>query len=372
MGGMEKLLVEFARHADRDRFALEFIALGGGGPVAEEVAACGWPTHTLEKPEGLSPATVVRLGRLLRRLRVDVLHTHNNSPLIYSAPVARLAGVRRHVHTRHEQNLNWGERHKRLFRVLTRRVDWLACVSADSAALSIENGVDPARVRTILNGVDLERFEFGGARAGGPAVIVARLRPEKDYPTLLRAVAQVVRRAPEFRLEVAGDGDEQAAVEALAAELGLADHVRFLGLVRDVPAVLRRASLFVLSSTSEGIPVTLLEAMARGLPVVATRVGGIPEVVADGETGLLVPPSDPAALAEALLALASDPARGEAMGRAGRERVESHFDVRRMVREYEALYAGDPRRGPAPPAEAAAAGASGPTLAGPRRSGDDR
>jgi glycosyltransferase involved in cell wall biosynthesis len=339
---MEKLLVEFARHADRDRFALHFVSLAGRGAYAADIEACGWPVHTLDKPEGLRPSASLKLARLLRRHRVDVLHTHNNGPLIYGVPVARLAGVRRLVHTRHEQNLNWTPRHRRLFRLLSRRLDWLACVSADSAALSVENGVSPAKVRTILNGVDLGAFDYGGAKAGGPAVIVARLRPEKDFPTLIRAVAIAVRRDPAFRLEIAGDGPEEGAIRALVAELGLEGHVRFLGLVRDVPSVLRRASQFVLSSTSEGIPVTLLEAMARGLPTVATRVGGIPEVVAEGETGLLVPPSDPAAMAEALLAVAGDPARGEAMGRAGRARVESRFDVRRMVREYEALYTGGP------------------------------
>jgi glycosyltransferase involved in cell wall biosynthesis len=127
-------------------------------------------------------------------------------------------------------------------------------------------------------------------------------------------------------------------LRAVAAELNLGNGVTFLGETRDVPAVLARAQLFVLSSVSEGMSLTLLEAMATGLAVVATNVGGNPEVVVDGETGLLVPPRDPAALAAALLRLRREPGERARLGRAGRERVERHFDVRRMVASYEDLY----------------------------------
>ncbi len=340
MGGIEKLLVEFAHHVDRSRFAFKFISLQHRGILADEIEACGWPTHTLNKPAGYRPLVSLKLAALLRRLQIDVLHTHDMGSLIYGVPLARLAGVKTLVHTRHEQNLYWTPRHHWLLRKLSSQLDWLACVSTDSTALSIESGVSPSKVLTILNGVDLGAFEYSGSRADGPFVIVARLRREKDFPTLLRAVALVVAREPSFRLEIAGDGPEQDALESLSVELGLTNHVRFLGMVHDVPAVLRRARGFVLSSTSEGNPVTLLEAMARGLPIVATAVGGIPEVVEQGESGLLVPASDPGKLAEAILSLWRDPARCGAMGRSGRTRVESLFDVRRMVREYEALYDG--------------------------------
>lgn len=373
MGGMEKLLVEFARHADRNRFALHFISLSDRGLLASDIEACGWPVHTLDKPDGFRPSTSLKLAALLRRHRIRVLHTHNTGPLIYGVPIARLAGVRTLVHTRHEQNLYWTPRHVRLFRRLSRQLDWLACVSADSAALSIENGVDPSKIRTILNGVDLSEFDYNGPREDGPIVIVARLRPEKDFPTLLRAVAQVVSQEPTFRLEIAGDGPEEDAIKALATNLGLSEHVRFLGLVRDVPSVLRRARGFVLSSTSEGVPVTLLEAMARGLPVVSTAVGGIPEVVEVGQSGWLVPASSPEALAEALLSLWRDPAQGEAMGRSGRARVEALFDIRRMVREYEALYGSTSGRPIAPSREAIARESlSGAVCAGREPSSADR
>src|SRR5207253_10486932 len=138
----------------------------------------------------------------------------------------------------------------------------------------------------------------------GPVVMVARMSPEKDAESLVRAAALAARQLPAFRLEVAGDGACLPALKQLAAGLALGDHVRFLGEVRDVPALLARASLFVLPSQTEGISLTILEAMARGLPVVATCVGGNPEVVEDGRTGLLVPPRDPEALARGILRLA--------------------------------------------------------------------
>ena len=141
-----------------------------------------------------------------------------------------------------------------------------------------------------------------------------------------------------MRVEVAGGGSCLEDLKGLAAELGVAERVTFLGEVRDIPALLSRARMFVQPSLSEGIPLTVLEAMARGLPVVATRVGGLPEVVIDGETGLLVPAADPPALAEAVLTLWRDPDAAGRMGDAGRRRAEERFDVRRMVSQYEALY----------------------------------
>ena len=147
--------------------------------------------------------------------------------------------------------------------------------------------------QTILDGIDVERFAFSGPSPAGPIVAVARLSPEKDLGNLIRAVAIAGSQNPDLKVEVAGDGPCRAELERLVVELGLQHRVLFLGEVHDVPSLLARGSLFVLPSRSEGISLTLLEAMACGLPVVATRVGGTPEVVLDGESGLLVPPGNP-------------------------------------------------------------------------------
>ncbi len=338
VGGMEKLLVEFARHADRNRIDLQFLCLGARGRLAEEIEACDWPVTSLEVPPGFRPGLVLKLAQLFRRWRADVVHTHNSKPMIYAAPAARLAGVAQVIHTRHGQRYQASWRGTMLFRLMSTMTDRVVCVSEDSAALSAGEGISTRRITTVRNGIDISRFSYRGPKADGPVVMVGRLSPEKDVETLVQAASLAVEQRPSFRMNIAGDGPCLEGLRRRASELGLDEQVRFLGDVRDVPELLAHASLFVLPSLTEGISLTLLEAMARGLPVVATRVGGNPEVVADGETGLLVGTRDPRALAEAMVRLLQAPEQGRQMGQAGRSRVERLFDVRRMVRDYEAHY----------------------------------
>ena len=306
MGGLEKLLVEFARHADRGRFDLHFVSLTTRGCIADEIAAHGWPITALEEPEGLRPGMVLRLAKWFRRWGIDIVHTHDNKPLIYGALAARLARVPGVIHSQHGRS--FGIRPRQAFLVnraadLTNR---FVCVSEDSAVFSLQHGVAARKIQTICNGIDTTLFDYAGPRVDGPIVTIARLSPEKDVETLIRATQLAVREQPGMQVEIAGDGTCMLPLKQLTQELGLDDNVCFLGQVSDVPRLLERASLFVLSSISEGISLTLLEAMARGLPVVATRVGGNPEVVVDGVTGILVPPRNPQALAKAMLRLNAD------------------------------------------------------------------
>jgi glycosyltransferase involved in cell wall biosynthesis len=338
MGGQEKLLVEFARQADRDAFELFFVSLSTRGRLTADVEGHGWPVHALGEPNGLRPGMALRLAQLFRRWRIDVVHTHDDRPLIYGASGARLARVPGVVHSRHGQSFWITRRQTTLVQLAAGLTDHFVCVSKDSARLTAEHGIPANKVRTIWNGIDLMRFDLCQPAPRGPVVAVARLSPEKDMRTLLRATALAVREEPKFRVQIAGDGVCLADLRKLAQEINLGDHVDFLGQVRDVPGVLARSSLFVLPSLSEGVSLTLLEAMARGRAVVATDVGGNPEVVVPNETGLLVPPRQPEQLAQAMLCLWRDPERSQVMGLAGRRRVEQHFDVRQMVAAYEALY----------------------------------
>jgi glycosyltransferase involved in cell wall biosynthesis len=340
VGGQEKLLLEFARHADHARHALTVISLSGRGKLAEALEGLGSRVIALEEPPGLRPGLIGRLWRLFRRERFDVVHTHDDKPLLYAGPAAWLAQVPRRVHTHHHGALAQFTRRQRLLvRWASRLVDPFVCVSHDAARFAAAEGFAPSRLRVLWNGIDLDRFPFSGPRPGGPAIVVARLSPEKDIQTLLYAVRQIIEALPQFHLEIAGDGPCRDELVRQAAELRLGEHVRFLGEVRDVATLLARASLFVLPSQSEGISLTILEAMASGLPVVATHVGGNPEVVADGRTGLLVPPRDATALAHGIARVAGNVEDAQLMGHAGRRRVEAHFDIRTMVAQYEALYA---------------------------------
>jgi sugar transferase (PEP-CTERM/EpsH1 system associated) len=338
VGGQEKLLVELARHANRGRFHLHFVSLGARGPLAAEIERAGWPVTALEAPPGLRPGLVARLASLFRRGRFEIVHTHDPKALIYGGPAARLVRVPLVVHTWHGRNLRASPREGLLFRLASRLAHRIVAVSRDAADHLLRQGISPGKLRTIPNGIDLERFAPTGPMPDGPVVTVARLSPEKDLATLLQAAALVRRQRPEFRLKIAGDGPCRAELQTLAEKLGLQGQVSFLGQVKDVPALLGRAGLFVLSSITEGISLALLEAMACGLPVVATRVGGNAEVVADGETGRLVPPAQAKELAAAIAELLSDPAAARRMGEAGRRRALEQFDLRRMVAAYETLY----------------------------------
>ncbi|HYV35742.1 MAG TPA: glycosyltransferase, partial [Gemmataceae bacterium] len=325
-GGQEKLLLEFARSADRRRFELFFLSLTTRGRLGAEIEACGWPVIALDERPGFRPSIALHALPWLRKWGIDVVHTHDSKPLIYGAPAARMAGAARVVHTRHFARLaQFSGRQTWLAKVAARLVDDFVCVSQESARAALEEGVAARRVRTIWNGIDLKHFAFVGPNPAGPAVLVARLSPEKDVATLLRAVAQVAKAQPQFRLEIAGNGPCMSELRQLAKELEIDSKVTFLGELRDVAGLLARARLFVLPSLSEGVSLTLLEAMARGLPVVTTRVGGNPEVVLDGKTGVLVPAGNAPALAQALLDIQGDLAVSQELGRAGRKRVEQHF-----------------------------------------------
>jgi glycosyltransferase involved in cell wall biosynthesis len=339
VGGQERLLVEMARHRDQARFEWTVITLGPRGTLADTMEALGGRVVAIDAPGGFRPGLWRTLSRMFRAEHYDVVHTHDDRPLLYGMPAAWWAGVRRRVHTHHHGHLEkvtWRQRF--LLRQASLFAEQFVCVSQDSARYMIDQGVAASRVSTLWNGIDLTQFAYSGPCDDGPIVTVARLSPEKDIANLVRAARIVVDRQPHARFEIAGDGASRADLERLARELNLTTHITFLGEMRDIPSLLGRARLFVLPSLTEGISLTLLEAMARGLPVVTTAVGGNPEVVEDERTGLLVPARDAEKLANAILGVVTDPDWGRRMGQAGRQRVEEHFDIRKMTAAYEAMY----------------------------------
>lgn len=338
LGEQEQLLVEFARHADRERFDLRFLALGSRSELADAIEACGHSVTALDVRPGLHLSLAARLAWLFHRWNVDVIHTHHSKPLLYAALAARLLSVPAFIHTRHGQGDSPSGRATAAFRLACRLADRVVCVSEHGARRLAQEGMVRKSLATIGNGIDVDRFAYGGPRSRGPALLIGRLHPEQNVETVLRATKVAVQEDPSFRLEIAGDGPCLPVLRRLSSELGLMDHVRFLGEVHDIPSLMARASLLVHSSLSEDIPLTLLEAMARGLPVVATQVGANPEVVADGQTGLLVPARSETDFARAMLRLRNDPEVGRRMGEAGRNRVRQHFDSRQMVAAYEAIY----------------------------------
>jgi glycosyltransferase involved in cell wall biosynthesis len=326
------------------------VAAHGTGWLAERAAEAGVryvslqhvrrPIDPLEDLRGLA-----ELVRLLVRLRPDVVHANSSKAGILGRIAATLTGVPVRIFTVHgwafrayEPPLStgylWADRAMR--RITTRTI----CVAQTELASGIEaRTCDPARSVVIPNAVALDRGQRRHPeRLDGPATVLAvgRFRAPKDFLTLVRAAALVP--AGTVRVLVAGDGPDRPQLEAEIDRLGLAGTIELLGERGDVPELLAAADVFVLPSRSEGMPLSVLEAMAAGLPVVASRVGGVPELVRDGVTGTLVAPADPEALAAALSALAADAGARARFGAAGRARAEAEFGLDAWRDAHVALY----------------------------------
>ena len=241
---------------------------------------------------------------MLRDLGATAVHTHSLDAMLYGGLAATLAGVPNRIHTQHNTQLRTYSLKDRSNSAWPRGCSRPLPPSRPKQHANLWRTVwTPPRCSLIANGIDTARFASAPAPPSGSPRIgcVARLSPEKGIDRLLEAFAGVLRQVPYARLAIAGDGPARGQLEARAHELTLGGAVEFLGYREDVSPVLGSLDLFVLPSLTEGIPLALLEAMAAGLPVIATAVGGVPEVVEDGTSGMLVPPGDAAALERAML-----------------------------------------------------------------------
>ena len=338
-GGLERLLVDFGRYRNAGQFDVQFAALDGLGTPADDLRELGLPVLSVSDSAGGKLGRLSFLASLFRKHDVQVVHTHNTLAHFYGAFAARLAGVPVVINTQHGRGCGNSFKARLQFRMANLLSDRVVGVSEDAASLCRRDDPRSAdRIISIWNGIDVDRFDFRGPVAHPTAISVARLSKEKDFATLLRAVWILIKERPDFRLKIVGDGSERPRLEELCAELKLQNNVEFLGERRDVPELLKQSAFFVSSSTTEGVSLTLLEAMAVGLPVVTTRVGGNPEVVLDGGSGRLVSPGSPEELAWAMRDLLNDADTWQVMGQLGRERVERHFNVKHVVKHYEDLY----------------------------------
>jgi sugar transferase (PEP-CTERM/EpsH1 system associated) len=357
VGGLEKVVLRLLERIDRARFAPIVCALDEAGSLAGELDRLGVPLHVLPRRRGLDPSLVFELAALFRREHVAVVHTHNPTPHLYGALAAAVASrsartrprLPRAIHTKHGRNELGSKRKILVNRIAAAFTDVLVAVGKDTRSVIVDvERVDPAKVVVIPNGVDSDEFRPSVDRASARARLqlpreafvigcVARLAPEKGHETLLRAFAAFRSIKPDAHLVLLGDGPSRPRLEELASELRLGGAAHFAGTRDDVAQVLHAFDVFALASRTEGIALTLLEAACAGLPIVATRVGGTPEIVVDGETGLLVRADDPRGLTNALLRVAQDPA-AQAMGLRGRARIIERFGVDEMVRGYERLY----------------------------------
>lgn len=355
IGGPGKTILETFRAIDRTHFDMHLAVFGsatgnGDTPFVAAAKAAGMPVHLVPGSHGYDPRLVWRLRRLVKELGVDVVHAHEVSSDAIGYLASRL-GRTRLITTLHGWIGNSPK--QRLMIAFDRRVvRYFDCVIAVSAKIRDEAcaaGVPPERVRLLHNAIVVERYRRSGERGflatllgrapTSPVITsVGRLSAEKGHADLIEALAMVAAKGCRMSAVLVGDGPERPRLEQRIRELGLEGWVHMPGYLAQPERILEESDLAVLPSHTEGLPNAALEALIMGVPVLATRVGGTPEVVQDGETGRLVEPHSPPALAAALLEFAAEPSRWKQMAARGSEMVTSRFNFTARTRMQEDIY----------------------------------
>lgn len=345
-GGAERVMINLVSRLHQDRAHGVSSLLIRSGWLMDRLIETGAPLHQLELKRSIDPFFLRSLVRLIRRERVGLIHSHEFAMTLYGGVAGAITGVPV-VSTIHGRSYYPdAPRRVQALRMLSRRSRMVAVSDELRGFLTDSLGV--RGVEVIPNGIDVDRYS-GGAREAtraelgfGPDDVVigavGNLYPVKGHTVLIEAVARLAPAFPTLRIAIAGRGDEESALRTQAKEAGLGDRLHLLGFRDDVPALLSAFDLYTLPSFSEGQSLALMEAMAAGLPIVASRVGGNPELLREGESGLLFDAGDSAGLAEALRRLIDDPELSRRLGAAARIRARKEFGVERMVDRYLALY----------------------------------
>jgi glycosyltransferase involved in cell wall biosynthesis len=351
IGGLPRVVTTLCKSLDKDRFAVSVLCLNDEGPLAGELEESSVPVSILpgspDKPDYLA---FLKVARFLRQARVELVHTHNTQPFLDAGLATLLARTPTLVHTDHGRDFPDKRRYMIAERVLSRFAYRVVGVSDDTSRKLVRyEKIDPRKIATIHNGIEDEsvgaaandgakKAEIGIPREAPVVGVGARLIELKGLEYLLQAMPTVLQRIPDAKLVIAGYGPLEGRLRGLARDLGVGSATHILGPRRDMAQLLRAFDVYALPSVSEGLPLILLEAMAAGCPIVATRVGGVPEAVRDGKNGLLVAPRRADELADALIQVLTDQQKRQRFSRESRRIFESGFTARIMARRYEALY----------------------------------
>jgi sugar transferase (PEP-CTERM/EpsH1 system associated) len=355
IGGTERVVADLARGFNDGEFRTSVCCLDGLGEFGEDLRNDGIPAHVFERRAGVDFSLVRRLRDLYRSDQIDVVHAHQYTPYFYAAAAALTSGLTPVIFTEHGRH--WPDR----LRIKRAMVNQILDLTTDSYTAVSEftrrslvnyEKIAARKIELIYNGIDLAcsenatenrndmRSRFDLKESDLLVLSIGRMDPIKDFATLIRAFAATTREFPGAHLWIAGDGDKcyKQALLTLVGGLGLNDKVNLLGARRDVDALLSASDLFAISSITEATSMTILEAMAADRTVIATRTGGNPELVVNGETGILVPVGDVGAMTEALSRLLKDSAMRDRMGAAARARVEEKFSKETAFARYRDLY----------------------------------
>lgn len=351
VGGAEVLAREFSEQG-KHNFRFVFACLDELGSMGEELLAANFNVISIHRKPGIDIGAARRLKAYCKEQAVDVIHAHQYTPFFYSS-LSRMLGNRLPVlFTEHGRTFPDYRRRKRVFanQFLFSKIDSVIAVGNQVKHALIENeGIPEKKIEVIYNGIDVRRFrpnheirnqtrrDLGVAADETVVIHVARLDPLKDHMSAVRALG-VLKDTPGIKLLIVGEGHENENIEAEIRRLGLQERVSMLGLRNDIPNLLNAADVCLLTSRSEGIPLTLAEAMATELPVVATEVGGVPEIVKDGETGFLCDAGDAKSLASCISKFCLSPEQRAAFGQAGRKRIIEHFNADAMHKQYQTKY----------------------------------
>jgi glycosyltransferase involved in cell wall biosynthesis len=357
-GGAQEAVCQLVKYRQTERFQSEVVALHGFGHYWEVLRSWGVPVHTLV-PQGFARAAIpfifLRLFLLLARNRYDVVHTHLIGSNVLAAPLAALYRVPvRFTHDQtHDDVRDYSFLHRWLDTLANRLNHHVIAVSSSIRSFLCRKEKIPAnKISVIYNSVDLSRFSpksHPGARLsarqkwGLPAEAlivggVGRLHYQKNFPLFLEVAAEVCARLPQALFVIAGEGPERAGLEEMGRKLGIASRLRFLGFVKEMPELYQGLDLLLLTSHFEGTPLTVLEAMAMGVPVVASQVDGVAEVLEDGRDGLLVPPGRRDLFVQGICRLLQDQRLWQRLSRAGQEKARQRYSAEAMVRQVEKLY----------------------------------
>ncbi len=350
IGGLQQVVVNICRTINRDNFDVSVLCLRALGEFVPEVEKLGIKVFFLPQKKGTDYFSFLQVAKILRREKIDVIHTHNTQPFIDGTIGALLSGVKTIIHTDHARSFPDKRRYMFAEWLMSHFAYKVVGVSEHTSQNLIKyENISKRKIVTIPNGIDSEKFNINidkkkkrkeiGIKENGPVIgIGVRLTEQKGITYLLQAMPEITKRFPDISLVIAGEGQLESDLRIEATELGIDKNILFAGPRLDMPELLQLFDLYILPSLWEGLPMVLLEAMAAGCSVVATNVGGIPKVIKHGKNGVLIHPQEPKLMASEIINLLSDKKLRDKYSQNSKKLFFKQYSAHIMTNKYEKLY----------------------------------